>query len=214
VVDSERLAAESSIRNVLESIPGQLTESSLPEPTPLPEPSGLPAVLAPLPTQLVWGRFSFSPSLPVSLPLSFANASQGRDVTVGDFSRYALWREGEQTLEPQLKGRVDFQVSAVEAYLEPRVGPPSVANVEAARLGIDFDAARFEAAFRVNHPVAGRHRVEASGSVRPDGLFAASEPGQRVAGAVTANGQEAGVFFSKDISDGSLRGLSLWRAGQ
>ena len=184
-LNAERLAAEVSIRNFIESIPADASQpvnpvvpaepptlSSQPvDPVVPAEPSSLPAEFAPLPTQLVWGRFSFSPALPVSLPLPFAEASAGRNVTVGDFAGYALWREGEELLSPQLRGRVNFQVSAIEAYFEPTSGPASPAVVNAAKLGIDFDAARFESSFRVGHPTTGQQAIDATGSLRPNGLF-------------------------------------------
>lgn len=211
-LDAERMAAEASIRNLIESIPVTPAEPSSPAASA--EPPSLPAEFAALPTQMVWGRFSFSPNLPVSLPLPYAEASVGRNVTVGDLFRYTLWRGGEEGLNSELRGRVDFKVSAIEAYLEPISGPASPAVVHAAKLGIDFDAARFESSFRVSHPTTGQQAINAAGSLRSDGLFSDVTTGQRVAGAVNSDGQEAGVFFSKDVSEGSLRGLSLWRAGQ
>jgi hypothetical protein len=41
-------------------------------------------------------------------------------------------------------------------------------------------------------------------------VFVGVNATDRVAGALTRNGKEAGYLFSKDVSAGTFRGITLW----
>ena len=181
-----------------------------PNPAPeLPPPS---AGGAALPAQLVWGRFSIAADLPMSLPLPFAEASLGRHVTVGEVSQYALWRSGANgPLDPSLAGRVTFDLAAAEAVFHQASGV-SAADVRAARLGVDFDRATFTAGVSLAHPTTGPVSFGVEGQVSPDGVFWAGRASERVAGALSRDGSEAGFLFTKEHAGGIFRGVTLWNA--
>lgn len=179
----------------------------------VPEPSP-PPVLAPaptpLPTQLVWGRFSSASALPVAMTVPYAEASQGRHVTVGELGEYALWRtDPSGRLDPTLRGKADFALAGAQAVL---VQPGSItsATVKSASLQVDFDLSTFAAAVSLQHEVAGAASLSVAGKVNVEGVFVGANATERVAGALSRDGKEAGYLFSKDVSTGTFRGITLW----
>ena len=176
-----------------------------------PTPPAAPVVaLAPLPTQLIWGRFTSASALPAALTTSFAEASQGRHVTVGELGQYALWRaDPSGPLDPSLKGKADFALACAEAVLVQPSGVSS-ARVDKAFLQVDFDLSTFAAAVSLQHETAGAASLSVNGKVNVEGVFVGTNATERVAGAISRDGKEAGYLFSKDVSAGTFRGITLW----
>jgi len=58
----------------------------------------------------------------------------------------------------------------------------------------------------------GAATINASGKLSDEGLFLSLSTGQRVAGAVSYDGTEAGYLFSKDHASGVFKGITLWNA--
>jgi hypothetical protein len=165
-----------------------------------------------LPTQLVWGRFSTAGNLPMQLPVSFAEASKGRHVTVGELGQYALWRDNPSgTLDRGLTGTASFELAAAEASFH-HVGGVSPAQVQAARFGVDFDRAAFDAQVTVSHQSTGPVSLAVNGRVNQAGMFWGGSAAERVAGALSRDGKEAGFLFSRDHAAGSFRGVTLWNS--
>lgn len=163
-----------------------------------------------LPKQLAWGRFSSASTLPMQLPLPFGQASDGRHVTVGEIGQYALWRQGENgSLERGLAGRVDFDLAAAEAVFQQASGL-SRAEVRAARLGVDFDRSTFSAGVTLSHAATGQVALAAEGRMSGTGVFWAGNAAERIAGAVSRDGTEAGFLFTKEHALGTFRGVTLW----
>jgi len=48
------------------------------------------------------------------------------------------------------------------------------------------------------------------GDVRADGTFAVKDVDQRIAGAVSLDGKEAGYLFERNAAGGLFRGKTLW----
>ena len=168
------------------------------------------AVTSELPTQLVWGRFSSASALPVVMTLPYADARQGRHVTVGELGEYALWRANPSgALDPSLRGKADFALAGAQAVLVQPSGV-SAALVTAATLAVDFDLFTFSASVNLHHESAGSAALAVNGRVNEEGVFVGTNATDRVAGAVTLNGKEAGYLFSKDVSTGTFRGITLW----
>jgi hypothetical protein len=167
---------------------------------------------SPLPTSLVWGRFSSASLVSSSLAmLPFAEASAGRHVTVGELGEYALWRAGPTgRLDPSLKGTATFALASAEAWLTQPSGTTSSALVQAATLGVDFDQSTFAASVALNHAATGSVNLAVAGKVNNEGVFVGTNATERVAGALTRDGKEAGYLFSKDVSAGTFRGVTLW----
>jgi hypothetical protein len=163
-----------------------------------------------MPSQLVWGRFSSADALPAQFVLPYAQASQGRHVTVGELGQYALWRADPLgRLDPSLAGRAEFALAAAEAVLVQPAGTSS-AMVTAATLNVDFDRYTFAASVGLAHQVAGTAHIAVSGRMNVEGVFTGTNATDSVAGAVSKDGKEAGYLFSKEVSAGTFRGVTLW----
>jgi hypothetical protein len=82
--------------------------------------------------------------------------------------------------------------------------------VQAATLGVDFDQSTFSASVALNHAATGNVSLAVAGKVNNEGVFVGTNATERVAGALTRDGKEAGYLFSKDVSAGTFRGVTLW----
>jgi hypothetical protein len=170
-------------------------------------PPPLPEMVA-LPRQLVWGRFSDAAQLPLSLPEAYAQASKGRQVTVGELGSYALWREGASTLAP-LRGTVDFAMAAGEGNYSAG-GQTTALSLSQPLLQVDFDRMQFSTRLSMvaaNVPAA---QLNVSGKINTEGVFLGKTADQRVAGALNALGTEAGYLFQLNAPTGVYNGLTLW----
>ena len=79
-------------------------------------------------------------------------------------------------------------------------------------LGIDFQERSFQTTLSLGHDSLGQIDFSAAGKLYDGGFFRAIEDTQRLAGAVSYDGAEAGYFFEKQVGDGLLSGLTLWDA--
>lgn len=202
-------ATDSAVVAALEPIKPPVDTGVLPPkppaviPAPAPEPTPVP-----LPTQLVWGRFSDSSQLPLSLPVAYGQASAGRQVTVGELGAYALWREGPAALAP-LRGTADFALAAGEGYYSGG-GQVTALTLSQPQLQVDFDRMQFATRLGMsaaNAPVA---QLNVTGKINAEGVFLGRAPDQRVAGALNAQGTEAGYLFQLNAPAGVYNGITLW----
>jgi hypothetical protein len=165
-----------------------------------------------IPTTLVWGRFSEPLQIPVTT-LSYDEARQGRHVTVGELGQYALWRaDPKGTIFPALTGQVSLSLAMHQAYYRTDVGSVQAA-VSYGVLLADFDLARFSTELRLQASGGGPSTVlTASGRINDEGLFVsvAADGSQRVAGAFSRDGKEAGYLFNKTVGNGVFQGITLW----
>jgi hypothetical protein len=185
------------------------TPTATPTPTvPTPEPN---IVVAELPKQLVWGRFSTSSALPQQMLTSHTEAGQGRHVTVGELFEYALWRANPSgAMSNDLRGQADFRLAGAEAVLVQSKGI-STAKVTSATLGVDFDNSLFNATVGLQHATAGAAAINVKGKINDEGVFVGTTATDRVAGALSRDGTEAGYLFNKDVAAGTFRGITLWK---
>lgn len=171
-----------------------------------------PIVSAPVFKQLVWGRFTSAKDLPLHLLVSYDEARQGRHVTVGELGQYALWRANPSgRLDPSLRGQTEFTLTAGEAVFQTKSEVLS-AEIQKASLKVDFDRARFDAGLTLNHALTGAVTLATTGKVNDEGVFSGGILGQRVAGALTGDGKEAGFLFSRTHELGVFQGVTLWNA--
>jgi hypothetical protein len=170
-----------------------------------------------MPTQLVWGRYASADAIPVTpdlkLPMSYQEASEGRHVTVGELFEYALWREGTRgSIDKGLRGQVSYSYVAGEAYFQPSGSSAATqGTIDSAKLSIDFDQSLFSSAFTVSHAATGKVQIAASGRMNDEGVFTAGTDAERISGAISKDGTEAGALFRKSIEAGTVRGISLFR---
>jgi hypothetical protein len=166
--------------------------------------------LARLPTQLVWGRFRNAADLPMLLPVAYEQAREGRSVVVAEMGQYALWRAGSPgPLDATLHGRAQFSLAAAEAVFAQTSGV-TPAEVRRASLAVDFDRSLFDASVTVAHQQTGPVSFSVNGQVAAGGAFWGGNAAQRVAGALSQDGKEAGFLFTKEHALGTFRGITLW----
>jgi hypothetical protein len=168
-----------------------------------------------LTSQLVWGRWAIAPEFNDRLTMPFALARMGRHVTVADHGA-GLFRsdpaEPGQTFEPTASGQVEFRLTRASASYESP-GGLEVAIVRAGNLTVDFDRRNFATALDLRSMSGAEGRLRMAGDLRPDGLFAVTDTNQRVAGALSSDGKEAGYLFETGTVDSLFSGRTLWGTG-
>ena len=172
--------------------PAQLTEASLSD------------------RQLVWGYYGDSLASD-KIALSFSEASATRKISVGNLD-YGLFREDANPRRVATGlGVVGFRLTSAQAAFNSDTGI-AVVRVNGGDLGIDFQDRSFQTTLSLGHDSLGQIDFSAAGNLYDGGFFRAIEDTQRLAGAVSYDGAEAGYFFEKQVGDGLLTGLTLWDA--
>ena len=163
--------------------------------------------------RLAWGRWSRTPAPGDSLTLSFRDAMQGRDVTVGD-GYYFLFREPSAVnLLPSLTSQAEFKLNASAAQYRSPSNEVSAAQVESASLNVDFAARTFATQLKVTAPGINPQGFSYSGKVDPvSGIFLSETNNSKgsLAGSLTMTGRQAGYLFSQPVGNGNLSGATLW----
>lgn len=174
--------------------------------------SSLPPVPEPvLPTLLQWGRWSDVVRAGDTMSVSTQEARQGRSVTIGN-DYVNLYRTTDNTHPlPSSLGEVAFMLRTGQVALVQSSGASSVGSVDGGWLKIDFSQRSFSTLLNVSHAQTGAVQVQSAGAVSSDGIFSVSQPGSRVAGAVTMDGSQAGYLFDKVVPQGTLSGTTLWK---
>ena len=171
-----------------------------------------PPVVVQLPTQLVWGKFSNPQKLPFTLPVAYADVKDGRHTTVGELGQYALWRDGVNgPLDKSLRGQAQFALAAGEAFYQ-QAGKTLAVNLTDPRLQVDFDRLSFNTQIGLSGAGVPAQQLNVSGRMNDEGVFLGTASGQRVAGALSRNGVEAGYLFKIDNSAGQYQGITRWNA--
>ena len=140
--------------------------------------------------------------------VSNAGVALGMCLMVGELGSYALWREGATTLAP-LRGTVDFAMAAGEGYYSAS-GQTTALSLSQPLLQVDFDRMQFSTRLSMvaaNVPAA---QLNVSGKINTEGVFLGKTVDQRVAGALNAQGTEAGYLFQLNAPTGVYNGLTLW----
>jgi hypothetical protein len=165
----------------------------------------------PMPSTLVWGRFTDALQIPVTTE-PYDSARQGRHVTVGELGQYALWRANPGgNINPALSGRATFGLAMGQAFYRTESSVVA-ATIDSAKLSADFDLSTFATELRMRTANGVSTLLSATGRINDEGLFLSLAPdgSQRVAGAFSRNGQEAGYLFNKVVGSGVFQGITLW----
>lgn len=163
--------------------------------------------------QLIWGRWGIVPSGDdqVSVPFSFARI--GRHVTVADedFGLFRANQAGSGALFPDtLNATVEFHLTRASATFDTGTSSEG-ATVTASNLTVDFARRSFATGLDLMAATSGvTGELRAAGEIRPDGIFSVRDNGQRVSGAVSFDGREAGYLFERSAGGGLFRGITLW----
>ena len=161
--------------------------------------------------QLVWGYYAETPLDANRIALSRNQAAEGRSVSIGNLD-YGLFRsdaeDGSRTLRQDL-GIVGFQLSSAQAVYNSATGIVAMA-VRDGNLDINFQDDTFSTALTLDHALTGQVDFAASGRLFDGGFFRALEATQKVSGAVSYDGSEAGYLFERQLENGLVSGLTLW----
>ncbi|MDO8272574.1 MAG: FecR family protein [Gammaproteobacteria bacterium] len=164
--------------------------------------------------QLVWGRYTDLDGQGVGERLSttYELASVGREIAVGD-NVYGLFRteNGTKRIAPDL-GVVSFGLSSAQAFYHSGSGVVAM-QVNSGNLKIDFNESSFATNLGLSHSSTGKVDFSAAGRIDDGsygGYFYSNTDTQKMHGAVSLDGAEAGYFFEKQLLDGSVQGLTLW----
>ncbi len=148
-----------------------------------------------------------------ALTLSFRQALQGNEVTVGD-GYYFLFREPNVLNQlPSLDSQVGFKLQAASAQYRNPANEIVAAQVNSGSFSVDFAQRSFSTQLQVQANGIATQNLQYSGKVDvQSGIFispAAAGQGN-LAGALSLNGRQAGYFFSNPVGLGSVSGATLW----
>lgn len=159
--------------------------------------------------QLVWGRYSNVLANRERITTSFSVASSERNVTVGTLN-YGLFRPEQDAKRVDAGlGVISFNLASAQAYYSSATGIVAM-DVSGGSLSVDFIENRFATSLDLSHALTGDVDFIASGRVRDGGYFFDHAAGQRITGAVSLDGREAGYFFEQQLEAGGIQGLTLW----
>lgn len=161
---------------------------------------------------LIWGRWADGQAEQERITVAMAEAGAGRDVTIPGGADYLLFRDGNggERIERGL-GPVSFDLASAQAFYHSDSGVAAM-TVSGGSLDIDFDTSRFSTGLDLSHSLTGDVQFSASGRLYDGGYFHTRSETERMAGAVSLDGQEAGYFFEKQLESGNIQGLTLWDA--
>ena len=168
-----------------------------------------PAVLLLPSAQLAWGRWSDQALTGAEFIQPRLRAREGRSITVGD-DNFLLYRaEDTTTFAPGLN-ILNFALG--ESYAQFNSATRSVlpAAVTGGSFSINFAEKLFQTSLNLTSASTGNVLLQATGSVRSDGIFATRSDTQAVAGALAIDGKSAGYLFEKAAAGGTLSGVTLW----
>jgi hypothetical protein len=168
--------------------------------------------------QLIWGHWAIQSAELDRLSVPFSLASLGRHVTVAD-AETGLFRSNQsvpgELFPASLQGTVEFRLNRATAMFEAGDRSESAA-ISRSNLTIDFTRRTFATGLDLKSESGVSGELRMAGNVRSDGLFVLREgpidqrAEQRVAGAISLNGREAGYLFERSAGGGWFRGRTLW----
>jgi hypothetical protein len=107
---------------------------------------------------------------------------------------------------------VSFGLSSAQAFYHSDTGVMAM-QVNSGSLSVNFTDRSFATQLGLNSLVSGKVDFAASGKYNEGGFFYSNTDMQRMAGAVSLDGKEAGYFFEKALGEGkSVEGITLWGA--
>lgn len=168
--------------------------------------------------QLIWGHWAIRASDGDKLSVPFSLASLNRHVTVAD-EETGLFRTNQsvpgELFPSSLRGSVEFNLTRATAVFEG-ASSTEAASISRGNLTIDFTRRTFATGLDLTSASGIKGELRMAGDLRSDGLFVQREGAygqradQRVAGAVSLDGREAGYLFERSAGGGWFRGRTLW----
>jgi hypothetical protein len=164
---------------------------------------------------LVWGRWAISSGVNDKLTVPFSLARLNRQVVVAD-EEAGLFRTNvsgsSDIFQSTLQGKVEFRLTRASVSYESSTGLEA-ASVRAGNLTVDFNRQSFATALDLAADSGATGQLRMAGELRRDGVFSVVDSNQRIAGALSWNGKEAGYLFETGAPGALFRGRTLWRSG-
>lgn len=163
---------------------------------------------------LAWGRWWSDPLAGDQMSVSYADAKNGREITIGN-SRFGLFRDTATAFQlmPQ-QGVFNFNLIQSFVYFFDNnsadgIGPTQ-GVLKNGSLEIDFAQDTFSTHLNLNHSAVGDASLHVQGAIEKHGVFASRNETSSVAGALTGDGKEAGLLFQHRVNSGVFKGISDW----
>lgn len=171
--------------------------------------------------KLMWGYFPrerWGADERDKVSAHFSQAQVGRHITVADMDA-GLFRSNQtvpgELFPSTLQGTVEFSLSRAVAFFEVDERSEA-ASISRSNLTIDFTRRTFATGLDLKSASGVQGELRAAGTIRTDGIFVVREgpidqrAEQRVAGAISLDGREAGYLFERSAGGGWFRGRTLW----
>ena len=163
-----------------------------------------------------WGRWHGPSWAGDRLSQSFQLASQNRGVTVG--SRYfALFQDQTEPVGLPFGTPVQYDFKLTQGQVHfvekaPKWVIPSITpgTLKEGRLSVNFANQQISTYLNMSHPVGGGAVLDLTGTVDPRGIFTARDATSMAAGALSQQGQHAGMLFERSVESGAFHGISTW----
>lgn len=187
-------------------------------------PTTPPVIKPPEVNQLAWARTPLSPNALEgdNFSKSFQQAAaNGRQITEVTDGAYALARQlpaGQTGALQTAETSANFRLaSGVASLYIPNQVKYEAANINSGTLNVDFAKSSFSTQLNISSASLGTDVVSVNGGVNSaQSLFSGSSGVYgatgytTLTGALSTDGKEAGYLFSKQVSQGTLNGYTLW----
>jgi hypothetical protein len=172
----------------------------------------------PASSQLMWGRWAYSGVVNDNVSVKYTDAAQGRaQVPMPQIVGGALYRQTdpsnpENLLRPDTNATVTFKLNYGQASFEPTGGKGEAASIDGGTLKVDFARRNFATGLALSSVTGGKTELRIVGDITENGTFAVQTPDkmQKVNGALSLDGKEAGYFFERIVGNGLFKGKTLW----
>jgi hypothetical protein len=104
------------------------------------------------------------------------------------------------------QGQVHF-VEKTPTWVIPSITP---GTLKEGRLSVNFANQQISTYLNMSHPVGGDAVLDLTGTVDQRGIFTARDNKAMAAGALSQQGQHAGMLFEHSVESGVFQGISTW----
>ena len=138
----------------------------------------------------------------------------GRVLAATDLT-VSLFRDETQlkTFQP-IGSQASFKLENASATFTQPIGygkPAENVQISNGVLNADFARAQFSTSMTLSSPSIGQDRFSASGQISQQGLLVSPiDSSQKLIGAFSTDGLQAGYAFEKKVQTGTVSGLTLW----
>lgn len=158
--------------------------------------------------EVKWGRWSNFAE--ISNPQEVQQALHN-DKLIAQNRVFALMRNNEEVVLPS-QGVFSFTMTDSEAIYK-RGDHIETASIDAPSLTVDFNQRSFETQLTVSSPtLTGGVDIHASGTLSNNGIFTSNglTSNSEVSGALSNQGQAAGMIFERELDNGFVSGAVEW----